>query len=192
MMYYLHQRLVELERRFANLILLSTIEHVDPKRAKVRVKRGDILSDWLPWLTQRAGEDCNYWAPSVGEQVLLISPQGDLNQGMVLPAIYQNKYAAPENTSDIACLHFADGATISYNRTQHQLSIYLPAQAQTQIKSEHLEITGDVTIHGNLNAQGDISDKTRSMHADRVIYNRHQHAGIKSGPSKTGTPKEQQ
>ena len=192
MMHVVLQRLAELERRFANLILLTRICAVDTKQAKVQVQRGAITSDWLPWLTQRAGADKTYWAPSLGEQVLLLSPQGDFNQGVVLPALYQQHYAAPSQGDDSFDIHFADGAQFNYNRTTHTLSVNLPDTSATQITSKTLAISGDVTITGNLKATGDISDKTRSMQADRDIYNTHKHAGVKGGHDATQTPETKQ
>ncbi|UMT46983.1 hypothetical protein AOY90_15755 [Escherichia coli] len=43
------------------------------------------VHDWLQWLTHRAGRSRTWWAPSVGEQVLILAVGGELDTAFVLP-----------------------------------------------------------------------------------------------------------
>lgn len=45
----------DLNRRIENIVRLGTIAEVDCAHAKAKVKSGGILTDWLPWVTARAG-----------------------------------------------------------------------------------------------------------------------------------------
>ncbi|MCF6808533.1 phage baseplate assembly protein V [Thiotrichales bacterium 19S9-12] len=84
------ERIGELERRLANLIKIGIIYQVDQQQAKAQVKLGNLISGWLKWLTFRAGDCVTYSAPSVGEQVVVLSACGELNNGIILPSIYQS------------------------------------------------------------------------------------------------------
>src|SRR6266576_5973233 len=93
--------IAELNRKLANIIRIGLIKEVDYEKARVRVQVGEFLTDWLPWITMKAGEDRSWFAPNVDEQVIVLSPFGELSLGVVLPAIYQEKYPPPENKKEI-------------------------------------------------------------------------------------------
>jgi len=126
-----HFEITELNRRLANMITLGTVAETDYKTAKVRVQIGELLSGWLPWLTARASNDVNWWAPEVGEQVVVIAPSGDLAQGIVLTALYKDQYPPPADHPNVHTTHYdggADrgGATIEYDREKKHLKALLP------------------------------------------------------------------
>ena len=136
--------LAELDRRTANLIRLGTIEAADYAAARVRVRSGELLTGWLPWLTTRAGPDVSWWAPEVGEQVVLLSPSGEPASGVVLGAIYQQRYPAPESRETVHTTVYQDGTTVTYDREAHHLTV---------------ACVGDVTLI----AQGDVSVRGRTI-----------------------------
>jgi phage baseplate assembly protein V len=135
--------LIELQRRLFSLIQLGVIHSADYPNARVRVTLSGLTSGWLPWLTSRAGGDRSWWAPEVGEQVVVLSPSGELAQAMVLPALYQDAKAAPKNTETVHHVAYADGTIIEYDRAAHKLTVNVKG--------------GDVlvTTTGNLNASAD-------------------------------------
>ncbi|WP_163372873.1 phage baseplate assembly protein V [Endozoicomonas acroporae] len=185
-------RLSDLERRVAGLINVGRVADLDEQAARVRVEFGEILTDWLPWLTTRAGFDRSWWAPEVGEQVLILAPSGELAQAVVLPAIYRDSHPAPVHSADLALLVFSDGTTIQYDRGKHALTAHLPAGGTTTLTSPGkvtinaaggVVINGNVTVNGNISASGDVADGTRSMRGDRGIYNGHNHTGNLGNPT---------
>lgn len=179
-------RLAELERKMSRLIRFGTITEADYPAARVRVRIGDLITAPLMWLTGRAGNDSTWWAPDVGEQVLVFAPDGVLAQAVVLPAIFQNTHPAPEAIPDVTALHFSDSAVIRYDRAAHHLDVTLPDGASIAVKSTGgIAIEGDVTVTGSVTASGDVSDGTRSMAADRDLYNQHKH-----GSSPTPSPEQ--
>lgn len=121
--------LVELSRRLENLIRHGVIAEADYTTARVRVTYNTdaqgqpVNTNWLPWLTQRASHDADWWPPEVGEQVLILSPSGDLSQGFVLPAVYQNNHPAPETVATKRRINFADGSFVEYDRAAHKLTV---------------------------------------------------------------------
>ncbi|MFP3029941.1 MAG: phage baseplate assembly protein V, partial [Wolbachia sp.] len=41
----------ELNRKLANVIRIGIVKEIDYEKAKVRVKIGEFLTDYLPWIT---------------------------------------------------------------------------------------------------------------------------------------------
>lgn len=115
--------LTELARRLENLLRVGTVEAADYAKARVRIRCGQLVTGWLPWLTARAGQDVDWWAPDIGEQVLVLSPSGDMALGIVLPAIYQRAVPAPEDTPDVRHIAFGDGTTVKYDRVAHRMTV---------------------------------------------------------------------
>tara|TARA_R110000824_G_scaffold118575_1_gene270877 strand:- start:268 stop:864 length:597 start_codon:yes stop_codon:yes gene_type:complete len=112
--------LAELARRLTNIVRPGTIDSADYGAALVRVRfDANWVSGWLPWLTRRAGADVDWWAPEVGEQVIVLSPMGDPAQGWVLPAGYSNAVPAPAASPDMAVALFQDGFKVSHDRANN-------------------------------------------------------------------------
>ena len=135
----------ELDRKLANLIRVGTVKESDYKKARVRIQIGKILTDWLPWVTSRAGQDRNWSAPSVGEQVVLLSPSGEMAQGVVIPAIYQQKHPAPSDKETEVAFVFQDGSKMLYDKEEHHLTISLITDGKLTLKigESSLEMSKD-------------------------------------------------
>jgi phage baseplate assembly protein V len=129
------------------------VEEADYSRARVRVRAGDMLTGWLPWVTERASRDVTWWAPEVGEQVLVLSPDGEPAQGVVLFAVYQAAHPASADRETVHRTVYEDGATIEYDRAAHRLNAQIPGDVT-------LTCSGDVsaTVGGaaEVQAQGGI------------------------------------
>lgn len=103
----------QLLRLIRNLIRVGVVVDVDAKQG-CRVKTGNLTTDWLNWLTLRAGSSRTMHAPSIGEQVLILSIGGELTTAFVLTGIFSDHY--PEPTASLAADHlvYSDGAMIEY------------------------------------------------------------------------------
>lgn len=106
--------IADLTRRLANIVRIGTVATVDTSHCFATVTIGNITTRPLPWLTIAAGSDRTWRAPSVGEQVLILSQSGDLNNGVILCGIYTDAKPAPDNDEGNWTLVFRDGATIRY------------------------------------------------------------------------------
>jgi phage baseplate assembly protein V len=129
----LEYRIAELERRLNNVLRKGVIEEADYDTARVRVRSGDLLTGWLPWITRRASNDADWWAPEVGEQVMLMSPAGDPAQGVVQPAIYQQAHPAPENRETVRRIDFKDGGFFEYDRESGAMTINVVGNADITV-----------------------------------------------------------
>jgi phage baseplate assembly protein V len=116
-------RVADLERRLAHQVQIGTIAQADYGQARVRVQCGELHTGWLPWTTERAGNDRSWWAPEVGEQVVVISPGGDPAMGIVCGSVYQNAYPAPESNPDVSTQVFADGLVITHDRAAKRTTL---------------------------------------------------------------------
>ncbi|MBA8757690.1 phage baseplate assembly protein V [Wolbachia pipientis] len=131
----------ELNRKLANIIRIGLIKEVDYEKARVRVQVGEFLTDWLPWITSKAGRDRSWFAPNIDEQVIVLSPYGELSLGVVLPAIYQEKYPPPENKKEISSVVFKDGTKLSYEQEKHHLKIDVVDKITLKVGESRMKIT---------------------------------------------------
>jgi phage baseplate assembly protein V len=121
----------DLARRLANIIRLGQIFAINYETAKARVKIGDLETDWLPWVTSNSGANKDWNPPEIDEQVMILSPCGELNQGVIFPSLYRG--AAPENSGNIQSVTFADGSKISFDRASGNLTLDIKGSANIKV-----------------------------------------------------------
>lgn len=160
MMQHVLERLTELERRLSNSIQTGTIIEADYSIARVRVKAGALETTWLPWVTNRAANGKTWWAPDVGEQVLLLCPNGSPEIGVVMPAIYQTAHPAPETNRKTAKAVFEDGTTVLHDSENHVLTINVAGSGA----KFHLISAGD----GEINCTGNLAIKAAGITIERT------------------------
>jgi len=207
----------ELLRLILNLIRFGSIAEVDCDAQRVRVNVGGNLTDWRPWLTWRAGTTQTWCPPTVGEQVILLSPEGDLMQSVVLPAVYSELHPTPTTNSSHHTIRYPDGAVIQYDYSAHQLTAVIPngsaevtadqviSNAPETLCTGNLTVQKDLIVNGfsSLNAgmnvqagsagaaaiiQGSL-EASNDVIAHGISLASHRHGGIQSGGSDTGAPK---
>lgn len=161
----------ETERILANLIRLGVIDSLDQANALVKVKVGGLTTDWLPWITSRAGATRTWSAPRAGEQVLVLAPHGDLAQAVVLPAIYSDTHAAPATTQNRDTIVFPDGSSVDYNSSTSTLTVNagtgnvvvncaqatINASTQVELDTPLVHCTGALTVDGLLTYAGGLT-----------------------------------
>jgi phage baseplate assembly protein V len=125
--------ITELDRRLSNLIQIGTVVGADYPNAKLKVKIGDITTDWLPWLTHRASNDTTWWAPEVGEQVIVLAPSGELHQAVIMPSIYQSAHPAIDTSENVSKTIYKDGTTTTYNRESHVLTVDVNSAGKVEV-----------------------------------------------------------
>jgi phage baseplate assembly protein V len=144
----------DLARALANLIRKGTVQSVTTRPARARVQVGGLLTAPLPWVSLRASTDkVRHWSPpAVGEQVLVLSPYGDLGGGVVLAGIPSDKNPIPDGaTEDNVIMAFGDGAVLLYDIASHVLRGTLPAGGRVEVTAPGgFLFTGDAVVDGNL------------------------------------------
>ena len=116
-----------------------------------------MLTDWLPWLTARAGKVRIWSPPSVGKQVVLFSQSSEVGAGVILPGLFSDAMPAPSSAAAVTCVTFPDGAlhdSGALSATGIQTAII---QVSVKITADcpETETTGNLTVGGNLSVKGD-------------------------------------
>lgn len=136
----------ETERILANMIRVGAVSQLDEANARVKVSVGGLSTDWLPWVTARAGATRTWSAPRPGEQVIVLAPYGDPAQAVVLPAIYQDAYPAPASTKDSERTVYPDGTTVDYNSASNTLNITVAGSSKVIINCKEATINADTSV----------------------------------------------
>jgi phage baseplate assembly protein V len=142
----------EASRRVSNLIRYGVVKEADYENALIRVELqgGELLSDWIPWVTLRASNDKFWWAPEEGEVMMLLSPSGELANAVALPAAFSNQNQNGDRPT-VQRQTFEDGTVIEYDREANRYTIDATASSGSVVvkaQTVTVEAQGAVTISG--------------------------------------------
>lgn len=192
----------EHERRLQSFVNRGIVTDVDHADARCRVRIDSLETDWLKFSASRLGKVKIWNPPSVGEQVLVISETGELETALVTSSFDYDEQPMPSANADTIELHCIDGAVFSYNHATHALSVSLPDDSTTTLRSSRLQISAtavdiDCATYRvacdtyRLDCQSyTLNSQTNNQNGVYTIngqpYLSHNHNGVKSGPSSTG------
>ena len=154
--------IADLARLLENIVRFGTVEAVQMRPPRVMVKSGHIKTAWRPWLNLRAGADREWDPPTLGEQVVLLSPSGNLAQGVVLTGIFSDLIPANGDREGLHRRTYRDGAVIEYDSIAKHLRATLPGTAEV-IAEGDIDVTSNANISAvalgdiNLNSGGNIT-----------------------------------
>ncbi|WP_448684306.1 phage baseplate assembly protein V [Enterobacter cloacae] len=203
--------LQEIARAIRNIIRTGIVTDVDLDEGLCRVQTGGIETTWLNWLTSRAGRSRVWWAPSVGEQVLLLAIGGELDTAFVLPGIFSDDHPAPSASPDAFHVSFPDGAVIEYDPQNSALTVsgiktadvtasdsitaivpVVLVKASTRITLDTPEvvctnklITGTLEVQKGGKMTGNIEHTGGKFISNGVQVDDHAHGNVQSGGSWT-------
>ncbi|WP_409269689.1 phage baseplate assembly protein V [Pseudomonas sp. KCJK9044] len=186
--------LAEINRLLENLIRFGTVAEVQHVPPRVKVQTGGMLTTWLPWLAWRAGENREWDPPTVNEQVLLLSPSGQLANGVAVTGLFSDLITANGERAGLHRRTYADGAVVEYDSVAHHLVATLPDGGTTElISTGGIHIKGDITHEGNYVQTGNqtvtgLVTVTQDVIAAGISLVTHTHGGVQVGGSKTGAP----
>ena len=156
----------DLQRRMANLFRVGKISEVERSTGRVKVQFGEAVTAWLPWMTGRAGAVKDWNPPSIGEQVVVCSPSGELEAGFVM--------FGSINTSDYAAPTAADNT----------YRIDIPAGGNFEIRVGGATLSfsgGKITVNCDIETSADVKAGTISLR-------NHTHVHTAAEPAPTGAP----
>lgn len=152
----------EADRRIANGIQIGVVTGVGAGTARVRL--GDLETSDIPVAQLRAGALSFWWMPTVGEQVLVACPSGDVARGVVVASIYAGN--APSSDLAVPMIDLAGGRMVINGSIEVRGSI---SATEDVLAAGSMVVAGDVTV-------GDIS----------LVA--HVHGGVTPGGGSTGEP----
>lgn len=178
----------------SELIRVGTIASVDLDAATCTVRYGDpddedggAESPPVRWLAPRAGKTRIWSPPSVGEQAILLVPDGQIAAAVALVGIWQDSFPPPGATL-AELIEYEDGARIGYDPVAHALTALLPGGATALVEAPGgLTIIGDVAITGNVTLTGRM-DASEDVIADGVSLKTHKHGQVQAGGAQSGVP----
>ncbi|WP_037036575.1 phage baseplate assembly protein V [Rahnella sp. WP5] len=208
------ETLSELTRAVRDIIRIGVVAEVNTTLGVCRVQTGELLTDWLHWLTSRAGSSRTWWAPSVGEQVLLLSLGGELDTGFVLPGIYSDHFPAPSASPQAYHVSFSDGAVLEYEPETGALTVSgiqtadisaatsisatapnVTVTASSKITLDTPEVvctnkltTGSLEVKKGGAMKGNIAHSGGAFTSNGVQVDTHTHGGVQTGGGNTGKP----
>ncbi|MDC4324868.1 phage baseplate assembly protein V [Acinetobacter baumannii] len=148
----------DINRRLENLIRFGTIKTVNPSKPipLVTVDLDDIVTPEIRFFNARSGNDSTWDPPSENEEVIVISPCGEIGPtSVVFYGLYNNDHPAPSDDLNKKIRVFADGCVIAYDVSAHQLSAILPSGGKAIVTADGgITVNGDTTINGNLQVNG--------------------------------------
>lgn len=172
------------------MIRFGTIAEVDLATGRCVVDTGDVQTSNVRWQEVRAGDTRTWSPPTVGEQVILLCPGGEIDGAIALRGVHQDAFP-PAGASLRELIQFKDGAVLAYDPEAHVLDAALPAGGTVNIIATGgvlIDATdGGVLIKGDLTVEGKI-DATGDVKAGSVSLQEHKHTGVQPGGGLTGKP----
>jgi len=172
------------------IIRVGRVASVNLAQATCTVEIGDpdaggFATDDIQWLAQRAGETSTWSPPSIGEQGLLICPDGDIAQAVFVPGLFSTSFPAP-GASEREFTRYADEAEFGYDPESHHADITLPAGATLTIRATGgasidvnaggLDIDGDQRNTGMIDALKEITSQIDVWFRRVLSLRRHTHS----------------
>jgi len=152
-----------LQRQINNVMREGRVLEVDAGSGMAIVDGFGGKSKPIPWL-QRAGSIREWTPPTVGERVLMLSPNGDPGRALILPGGFSQAF--PQNHSKLGEKRYDIGAS---NDTM--------SGTERIIEAQTIILRGTVKIEGS-----------RVTHNDTNIGVDHVHKGVIPGPGHSGHP----
>ena len=148
----------DINRRLENLIRFGKIKTVNPSKPipLVTVDLDDIVTPEIRFFNARAGNDSTWDPPSEDEEVIVISPCGEIGPtSVVFYGLYNDDHPAPSDDLNKKIRVFADGCVIAYDVAAHHLSAILPSGGKAIVTANGgITVNGNTTINGNLQVNG--------------------------------------
>lgn len=178
----------DIQRLVGDLLREGLVASVDHEAGTCTVELSDDLTTGaIPFLSPRMGDLRIWLPPSIGEQVLVLAPEGDTARGIVIGGLPSD--ARPHvGRGPGAAIVFGDGAIFGYDPVGHSLAISLPSGGTAAIVADGglslkgpLSVDGPVDIIGKLTASDDVVGGGKSLKG-------HIHDKVQPGQGVSGKP----
>jgi phage baseplate assembly protein V len=135
--------LSEMNRRLLQIVRIGVIQEIDYTKAKARVKVGDNTTGWRPWVSLAKA----WIPPAVGDQVVVLSPNGDFEQGILFPALYHSKSKPPSNKENELKIKLSENSSVCFDSNLEKLTVKIGLQT-LELNSLGLYLNGMPLLPG--------------------------------------------
>lgn len=183
----LHNRVARLEQRMSGMLRHAPVHEVNAAEGWVRLDLGEgdsgpLISPRIPY-GQFAGALKVHTPPSVGQNMTVVAPAGDMRQAVAIPLTWSNQNESPSDSQDENVLTFGD-VRITVNEGETRFEI---GGLTMSITGEHVRV--DVGGFAFRVSGGGLAMAGGAVgHDGQNIGSTHRHPGIMPGPADTGTP----
>lgn len=177
----------DIQRLIGDIAREGTVVSVDHANGTCTVQIADELTTGdIPWLCSRIGKTRVWSPPSIGEQVLVLSPEADGERGIVIGSLSSdsNPHPAADGSTLIA---FEDGARIAYDPAAHELSALIPGTGGIEVEAQTIILRGTIVVQGNIELQGKMTATGDVVAAGKSLKD-HKHTGVQAGGALSGPP----
>lgn len=184
--------IAEVDRRIAGMLNVGVVTEVDGA-GTVRVQIGDLATGSIPVNALRAGGMQVWWMPTVGEQVVVGAPSGDLSRAFVLCSLFAGNAPSGDPAEPMIDLRGGD-MVIKGGKLKIEADLEITGKMDitgTVASGENVTAAGGVAVggatvsSGKMRATGDI-ETTGDVKAGAVSLSSHTHLGDSGGM--TGGP----
>ncbi len=186
---------LEILRRVENIVRAGTVAEVrHGKPARCRVRTGDLLTNWVPWMAGRAGgKRRQWWPPEIGEQCLLLAPSGDLLNAVAIPGIPSDKAPQGSESGTECRTDWSETDHMTHDSaTGGTLRIECGQEIELRVGGAVLSIKADSITLSVGGGSLTVSDSGVVAHPDvvasRISLVGHIHGGVEVGDAKTKAP----
>lgn len=188
----------EVKRILNNLFHWGVVVELDSSGTRYRVRvRESIETGFLPCFSGPSSKDIVHFPLSIGDQVMIVCPNGDFEQGVILGSVAKKGIDTLAETIKISS---EDGTSITLNKKEKVLDITLGSDSRLNINSSKVvKIKGDLELDGSLSVKatkltGDLEvngsiKSTGDIETQGVSLSKHVHTSGKEGtPTSVPTP----
>lgn len=178
----------DIQRLVGDLLREGLVASVDHDAGTCTVQLSDDLTTGpIDFLSPRMGAARIWLPPSVGEQVLVLAPEGDVERGLVIGGL-ASAARTHVGRSPGAAIEFDDGARLAYDPQAHTLTIALPAGGSAAIVADGgLSVKGPVAIEGDVDVTGKLTASDDVLGGGKSLKG-HVHDKTQPGQGVSGKP----
>lgn len=168
----LRREVRDLRRRVGNMVRVAKVKDpaAEPGRATVVFQDGDdeFTSAPLPWVEPSAGAMKTHHPRTAEEQVIVVSPTGDMTDAFIMSALNWNSNQRPSESQDVTTLAQIGDATLTIGADSFTVTV---GGSSTTFSGAGVAVEG-----GSITCNGTVVDDT------------HTHDGVTPGAGVTGVP----
>ena len=173
----------EADRQIGNLCQVGYVTEVDNATSRVRVRIGELDTASIPVMQIRSGTIRVHWMPSVGEQVTVYAPSGDLARAFVGGSLpIDGNAVAPNAASPTMDLGGGTVRILGKLYVDGDVEITGKIDVAGAVTCEaDVGVAGKIDVAGNVTSAADVVASGKSLTT-------HRHGGVQTGGGQTGVP----